>query len=141
MAKGTAGEAFTIDVAASGTAISGNLLKPGTGASVAASTEGTYHYVFGYKKPAEVVTEYGFYNLPADTEIAAGKAFLETATALAQNARVLTIVFDDEETTGISSMHNAQCIMHNEVFDLQGRKVAQPTKGLYIMNGKKVVIK
>ena len=27
------------------------------------------------------------------------------------------------------------------VFDLQGRKVAQPTKGLYIVNGKKVVIK
>ena len=26
-------------------------------------------------------------------------------------------------------------------YDLQGRKVAQPTKGLYIHNGKKVVIK
>jgi hypothetical protein len=26
-------------------------------------------------------------------------------------------------------------------FDLQGRKVAQPQKGLYIVNGKKVVIK
>jgi len=27
------------------------------------------------------------------------------------------------------------------VFGLQGRRVAQPTKGLYIVNGKKVVIK
>ena len=26
-------------------------------------------------------------------------------------------------------------------FDLHGRRVAQPGKGLYIMNGKKVVIK
>ena len=29
----------------------------------------------------------------------------------------------------------------NVIFDLQGRRVAQPTKGLYIVNGKKVVIK
>jgi hypothetical protein len=26
-------------------------------------------------------------------------------------------------------------------YDMQGRKVAQPAKGLYIVNGKKVVIK
>ena len=29
----------------------------------------------------------------------------------------------------------------SKVFDLSGRQVAQPTRGLYIMNGKKVVIK
>jgi hypothetical protein len=45
------------------------------------------------------------------------------------------------ETTGISSMHNSECIMHNEYFDLQGRRVAQPTKGIYIVNGKKIVVK
>ena len=27
-----------------------------------------------------------------------------------------------------------------DLFDLQGRRVAQPTKGLYIVNGKKVAI-
>ena len=26
-------------------------------------------------------------------------------------------------------------------FDLQGRKVANPTKGLYIVNGKKLIVK
>ena len=26
-------------------------------------------------------------------------------------------------------------------FDLQGRRVAQPTKGLYIVNGKKIVVR
>ena len=31
--------------------------------------------------------------------------------------------------------------VRGDFFDLQGRKVAQPTKGLYIVNGKKVVIK
>jgi hypothetical protein len=73
MVKGTAGETFTIDVAASGTAIEGNLLKgQTTTGNVAASTSGTKHYVFGYKKPAEVVTESGFYNLVRATEVAAG---------------------------------------------------------------------
>ena len=46
-----------------------------------------------------------------------------------------------DETTNIE--HSTLNIEHsdNSVYDLQGRKVAQPTKGLYIHNGKKVVIK
>ena len=68
-------------------------------------------------------------------------------------------------TTGISTMHNEECIMHNApsaVYDLQGRKVADnqrslsrsgesnpssfishpsSPKGIYIVNGKKIVIK
>ena len=136
MVKGTAGETFTIGVAASGTAISGNLLKGQTTTSnVDASTAGTYHYVFGYKTSDP--TEFGFYNLAADTEVAAGKAYLETATELT-GAR-LAIVFADE-TTGIQSMDNGKWKM-DSVYDLQGRRVATPQKGLYIVNGKKVVIK
>ena len=37
-------------------------------------------------------------------------------------------------------MFNVQRSTFN-VYDLQGRKVANPTKGLYIVNGKKIVIK
>ena len=69
--------------------------------------------------------------------LGAGRVYLPAPAA---NAREF-ISFSDSETTGIDAMHNSQCIMHNEVFDLQGRRVAQPTKGLYIVNGKKVVIK
>ena len=57
-------------------------------------------------------------------------------------ARTLSVTFEDSETTGISTMHNAQCLMHNEVYDLQGRNVSHfesLPKGLYIVNGKKVV--
>ena len=59
------------------------------------------------------------------------------------NARALTIVFAEEETTGISAALNDKGQMTNDkvVYDLQGRRVAQPTKGLYIVNGRKVVIK
>jgi len=31
--------------------------------------------------------------------------------------------------------------MRSEVFDLSGRRVVKPTKGLYIVNGKKIMVK
>ena len=46
----------------------------------------------------------------------------------------------DDETTGVKAIENSQLTIDN-YYDLQGRKVAQPTKGLYIVNGKKVIIK
>lgn len=44
-------------------------------------------------------------------------------------------------TTGISAtlMNNER--VNSEIYDLLGRKVSQPTKGLYIVNGKKVIIR
>lgn len=48
--------------------------------------------------------------------------------------------FDGEGGTGIedvkSEQSNANCI-----YDLQGRKVENPVKGIYIVNGKKVLVK
>ena len=42
---------------------------------------------------------------------------------------------------GIESIHNSQFTIHNEVYDLAGRRVAQTKKGLYIKNGRVVVLK
>lgn len=138
MIKGTAGETFTIDVAESGTAIDGNLLKgQTTTGNVAASTAGTYHYVFGFNTADPSI--YGFYNLASATSVPAGKAYLETTTELTAGARI-SIVFEDE-TTGISLTENSELRTENAVYDLQGRRVAQPQKGLYIVNGKKFVKK
>lgn len=50
----------------------------------------------------------------------------------------ITITFDDNTTTGISSMHNSQYIIRNDYYNLNGQRVRQPGKGLYIHNGKKV---
>jgi len=46
----------------------------------------------------------------------------------------------DGDATGIAQMRNEELEMRNEVYDLQGRKVLNPEKGLYIVNGKKVII-
>ena len=49
----------------------------------------------------------------------------------------------DEETTAVSELKNNEQIINNNGYDLQGRRMeGQPTKkGVYIVNGKKVVIK
>jgi flagellar hook-basal body complex protein FliE len=70
--------------------------------------------------------------------LAAGKCWIEL-TQSTNNARALSIVFDGE-TTGISAVKTAATIEGN-CYDLSGRKVAKPTKGLYIVNGKKIVVK
>ena len=70
--------------------------------------------------------------------LAAGKCWIEL-TQSTNNARRLTIVFDGE-TTGISTVKTAATIEGN-CYDLSGRRVAKPTKGLYIVNGKKIAVK
>lgn len=49
-------------------------------------------------------------------------------------------VTDGGEVTGISTVGNGKQAIGN-AYDLSGRRVAQPTKGVYIRNGKKVVVK
>ena len=44
-------------------------------------------------------------------------------------------------TTGIENAVQREEIKDKSYYDLQGRRVQQPTKGLYIVNGKKVIIK
>lgn len=71
-------------------------------------------------------------------KLKAGKAYLSTTyNVAATGARELKIVFDGE-TTGIKAIETAN---NKSVYDLQGRKVAAPTKGLYIINGKKMIVK
>ena len=79
----------------------------------------------------------GFY--PYSGTPASGAVILNVDSSTA-GARELTIDIDDD-VTGISTMHNSQSIMHNEFYNLAGQRVAQPTKGLYIVNGRKVIIK
>ena len=44
-------------------------------------------------------------------------------------------------SSGIGDVHCNSVATDGVVYDLQGRRVCQPTRGLYIMNGKKVVVK
>ena len=101
------------------------------GTSIAITNPGNA-YVLN-KKSAGV----GFYKLKDNGTIGAHKAYLTySGAALAREYFLF-----DEETTGVNTLNVERKTMRGDYYDLQGRKVAQPAKGLYIVNGKKVVIK
>ena len=57
-------------------------------------------------------------------------------------ARSLSFDVDEEgNTTGVADINRETITNNGDFFNLAGQRVAQPTKGLYIVNGKKVVIK
>ena len=84
----------------------------------------------------------GFYKLNNTvTTIPGNKAFLVLTNAEAQ-AKGFVLEFEDGGTTGIETIENSKHSTEDGVYyDLQGRRVENPTRGVYIVNGKKVVIK
>ena len=77
----------------------------------------------------------GFYPVNTGLTIPAHKAYL---TATGSMARSLSI---DGEVTGILNVDSYVNAIPAEFYSIHGVKVARPTKGVYISNGKKVVIK
>ena len=47
----------------------------------------------------------------------------------------------DDETTGINNVRGKIADGRSDIYNLNGQKVLNPTKGLYVVNGKKMVIK
>ena len=118
-----------------------NLLKGvTTETNLAATTGGYVNYVL-----ASGTNGTGFYRVPAEgTTLAAGRAYLTIPAETAASRSALRLAFDDEdEATGISASltNSEERIENSAVYDLQGRRVEQPQPGLYIRNGKKVIIK
>ena len=69
----------------------------------------------------------------------AGKAYLP-ASDEASAARFLVFSFGDDMETGITETENGNVKTENdEVYDLAGRRVQGAQKGIFIVNGKKVV--
>ena len=102
-----------------------------TGTTIAASTEGQTNYAFNGK---------AFVFVKNAIEVGPNKAWLSVNTGV-PSARI-TLVFSDDETTKIANT-NLTNLTNGNWYDLNGRKLDKmPTKkGVYIMNGKKVVVK
>ena len=90
-----------------------------------------------------------FYPFEDNTTFSAGKAYLQIPTALlpATAQKSLNIRFDEGETTDIDELKGENGKLKGEsgevkaIYDLSGRVVENPTSGIYIINGKKVVVK
>ena len=118
--------------------VSPNLMVKGTDTGVPATDAGNnaYRYVFALQGG-----QTGFYNVAADiTADMTGKAYLETTTKIQPDGGAHVAIIFDDETTGIKQVETAKQNVEG-YYNLAGQRVAQPTKGLYIVNGKKVAIK
>ena len=99
----------------------------------AGKTDDGKMYVLNYTAANGV----GFYKLATGSKLGVGKAYLSYSGGGASNFFGL----DDDGTTGID---NGQWTIDNSdkvFYDLNGRRVMNPTKGIYIVNGKKVLLK
>ncbi len=83
----------------------------------------------------------GFYKVAQQGTLAPNKAYLQIPTAsLTVTSGANGITFVEDGTTAIQGVTTATTA-DDAWYTLQGVRVAQPTRGLYIHNGKKVVVK
>jgi hypothetical protein len=80
----------------------------------------------------------GFYRYKGTT-LAANKAFLTFDSG--SGNLVGFFPFAEDDATSVESPAIRENRNDAPVYDLMGRRVSQPTRGLYIMNGKKVLVK
>jgi hypothetical protein len=126
----------------------GNLLKPNIAeGTVKASESGDTNFRYILAKKKEEPADIGFYKLTSDHTLAANKAYLETNSDLTPtdsgNAPALKLIFGGggEGTTAINTVSKNPVVEDGVYYNLQGVAVKNPSKGLYILNGKKVIVK
>ncbi|MBR1505820.1 MAG: hypothetical protein IJ614_06905 [Prevotella sp.] len=138
----TAEEAVSVDVPVldgEAETVTTNYLKgSATEATVLDPTDAATYYIYGVNNDVA-----GFYKLAGESgtiSSAAGKAYLEVPAGLAPS--FLNISFGGE-VTAVSTVRGSGLKTQGTdiYYNLAGQRVAQPTKGLYIVNGKKVVYK
>ena len=86
---------------------------------------------------AYILTAEGKFNLCNAGTLAMGKAYIP-ASSFGGSVKELSLSFAG--ATAINGIENAKTA-DNAIFNLAGQRVAQPTKGIYIVNGKKVFVK
>ena len=83
----------------------------------------------------------GFYKVNGSVDLKANRAYLPLLKGTTQaGTRFIGLGFEDDGTTNLTpALSKGEG--EGEWYTLQGQRVAKPGKGLYIHNGKKVVIK
>jgi len=105
-------------------------------ASVAATAEadGAYRYVLQTQDAVQA-----FYKVDAEFTATANRVFL-TVPQAKTGGEVKALFFDFGDETGITET-TEKTEGSEAMFDLSGRRVSKAQKGLYIVNGKKVMVK
>ena len=134
--KGTANADYIIPITQDETddVSSNKLVAVNTTTEVTAATAAnTTNYVLSVQNDKVVFANIG----TNSATVPAGRAYLTLTSAAAP----WFSLDGDGETTGISEVRGANDEFGNVFYDLSGRRVENPTKGVYIVKGRKVVIK
>lgn len=135
--KGTAGESYDVPTT-DNVSVVANLMKGNTTATTLDPTTGD-NTNFVLSKNSEGVM--GFYRFNKSVTMPANKAWLQIPTSALGNsasAKGFTLVEEGEEITGITDI-SQESATSNVIYDLQGRRISNPSRGIYIIGGKKVI--
>ena len=120
-----------------------------TGTYYANLMKGTFQPITIYETEGEYTNYYlsngdsgvGFYKVNGSVDLKANRAYLPLLKGTTQaGTRFIGLGFEDDGTTNLTpALSKGEG--EGEWYTLQGQRVAKPGKGLYIKNGKKVVIK
>lgn len=140
--KGDAGT-YEVPVTESATYQNTDYLKATGDYSADVTASGsTFHYIFA--KKGDDASSVGFYKLTENHELGAHKAYLETTDDITPTglARAIRLVFDGNNITNINTIEEKKAVTINDdvIYNLNGQVVTNPSKGIYIKNGKKFVI-
>lgn len=107
------------------------------------AVDGSYNYIFGYKrlKADDDGVTLGFWH-PGTGNTAFCSSYLNYSADVTYPANGLVIDFDEDDqvVTGINAAETEKADS-GEYYNLQGIRVVPTQKGIYIHNGKKVIIK
>ena len=130
---GTEGESMTLSILLDepeaidgGTGVNGTYLATTFGEDDAAN-------IYGIAKVNDVVA---FYKMKANTTIKQNKGYIRSTSS---NAPRMELTFGEGETTGIESMlednSRRESIDTSVLYDLNGRRVLYPSRGIYVTAG------
>ena len=100
-----------------------------------AQAANTTYYVLSKKDD-----KFGFFKLANTKKLGANKAYLAVANSNAREFYGFDIDVEATEIVNTDYSDNADK-GDGQIYDLQGRKVQQPVRGIYVQNGKKIVVK
>ncbi|MDO4994278.1 MAG: glycosyl hydrolase [Bacteroidales bacterium] len=117
-----------LTVTVDGVQFVGNYVYPKVMENKAGSANGTDYYILNDQ----------FKSTSGKTKIKGFRAYFHVPAS----SGIKSLGFHDDEATAIEEMNNEQLTMNNSpIYDLSGRRVSRPSRGLYLVNGKKVLLK